>query len=438
MQYTYYISSPLIDGSHYGSKQFASPMKELNEQTILVEDSAVNKNDSYRQKTKYNDQVDCYYSSYDLGALIGNKESYLEGKLDSNDDTDYYSFSYAQKNFYNKMGVSTEITIRLENIPEGCDYNLTVYDMYGNQIGMAKDIGDGCKELILPDWDSSVNRYVIKVENGNGQQVSSEAAYRIKISETKGATNTETDTKTAESGLSYDEQVQKLHEEQYNALPENEKYNGTETVEELLEKMASGEALSTQEISYLKIFANLSDYEKAEASGKIKNVLYPQIQEELEKAGIDVSNKKWSIELDADGNISVSGELEEEEKKTITQVLEDKFADKLWDYYMQVADLTTDNYNRINGYRELSEFLKKATNGAYTWKDIAVDENGKISGLPAKMCQLLNSQECNGKYEQLRDIIYSLNDYRNWNGMSGITDFKVKYQIFGADIDIAA
>lgn len=31
MSYSYYIRSPLIDGNHYGSKQFASPLKEVSE-----------------------------------------------------------------------------------------------------------------------------------------------------------------------------------------------------------------------------------------------------------------------------------------------------------------------------------------------------------------------------------------------------------------------
>ena len=127
MNYTYYISSPLISGTQYGSKGFASPMKELNEQTVLVE-SCENKNDSYRQKTKYDDRVDGYFSTYDLGILLQNRDSCLEGKLDSDGDVDYYSFSYGQKSFYAKMGVGTEITIRLENIPEGSDYDLAVYD----------------------------------------------------------------------------------------------------------------------------------------------------------------------------------------------------------------------------------------------------------------------------------------------------------------------
>ena len=152
MHYTHNISSPLINGVHYGGKGFVSPMKELNEQTVLVENSRENKNDSYRQKTKYDDRVDSYYSTYDLGILLQNRDSYLEGKLDTDRDVDYYSFSYYQKGFYDKMGIGTEVTVRLENIPEGCDYDLVVYDMQGNPVGIAKDNGDGSKELTLPDW----------------------------------------------------------------------------------------------------------------------------------------------------------------------------------------------------------------------------------------------------------------------------------------------
>lgn len=98
MNYIHYISSPLVNGSHYGNRGFASPMKELNDQTVLVENGE-NRNDSYRQKTKYDDRVDSYFSTYDLGILLQNRDSYLEGKLDSNGDVDCYSFSYAQKSF---------------------------------------------------------------------------------------------------------------------------------------------------------------------------------------------------------------------------------------------------------------------------------------------------------------------------------------------------
>lgn len=50
------------------------------------------------------------------------------------------------------------------------------------------------------------------------------------------------------------------------------KYSGTDSVEELLNKMKKGEQLSVSEMAYVKIFANLSDYERAEKSNYIKTI----------------------------------------------------------------------------------------------------------------------------------------------------------------------
>lgn len=57
--YHQYISSPLWEGRRYGKEQFFSPLKDMREQTILIEKNEENKNDSYWQRTKYDDQVDC-------------------------------------------------------------------------------------------------------------------------------------------------------------------------------------------------------------------------------------------------------------------------------------------------------------------------------------------------------------------------------------------
>ena len=422
MNLTHYINSTLKNGSHYGKGCFASPMKELNEQTILVENSRENKNDSYRQKTKYDDKVDRYYSTYDLGILLQNSDSYLEGKLDTNEDADCYSFFYSQKNFYEKMGLETEVTIRLENIPQGCNYDLIVYDMQGNQVGIAKDNGDGSRELTLPDWNES-DHYTIKVENHGDGTVDTETPYRIRITEERYQKQEKVD-----GGQEYTDEMERLHREQYDSLPEAERYTGAKSVEELLEKKASGELLDRQEEAYLKIFANLHDYERASAQGRIRNVLFPKMEEALGNAGIHVQGKGFIIEMDIDGKIIITGDLSDEEKQKAAGVLEEQFADELWDCHMQASDYTTEEFNRINAYKELSSFLRKSTGGQYSWKDISVDGNGEISGLPQKMCQLLNSQESNGRYEQLRDDILMLYDYGRVYGMDKFSDYKVRYE----------
>ena len=431
MNYIHYISNPLVNGSHYGNRGFASPMKELNDQTVLVENGE-NRNDSYRQRTKYDDRVDSYFSTYDLGILLQNRDSYLEGKLDSNGDVDCYSFSYAQKSFYDKMGIGTKVTVRLENIPEGCEYDLVIYDKQGNQIGIAKDHGDGSREITLPDWSGS-DRYIIRVENRNSEDADTdtEQPYRIRITEERYQKQTE-----ADGGQEYSSEIEKLHREQYDFLPEDERYTGTESVEGLLEKKASGEILDGREENYLKIFANLHDYERATANGRLRNILFPKIQEALEKAGIDVQDKEYLIEMDIYGKITVTGELSEEEKGKAADVLEEQFSDELWDCHMQASDYTTAEFNRINAYKEISDFLGKATGGQYSWDDISMDENGNISGLPKKMCQLLNSQESNGRYEQLKDDILTLYDYAQAHGMEGLSDYKVSYEVAGSNIKI--
>ena len=447
--YQQYIGSSLWEGKRYGSGQFFSPLKDIREQTILIEDSKENKNDSYRQRTKYDDQVDCYFSTYDL-ALTGNKDSYLEGKLNSADDVDCYAFSYIERAFYDRMGISSKITIRLENLTEGCDYDLLVYDKDGNQIGIAQKNGDGSSEWTLPEWDHNRD-YVIRVENRNGEAADTEGTYRIRITEERTQNRTQEqsgvlDWTVREDTAGYAKEVDRLHDEQYRALPEEDRYQGDESVEELLKRMASGERLGRQELEYLKIYANLHDYERAEATCRLQNKLYPEIVDRLKQAGIELEGKVWELEINAYGKVTISGDLAEEEKEQAEKVLEEEFADQLWDTYMQASDMDSVKYRRISAYREISSFLQKATGGQYKWEDIYEDtESGhvKIAGLPSKLCELLNSQESNGKYEQLRDDIFYLWSAQRWTEESnqtakGWTDFRVKYQSNGTEISMVS
>lgn len=254
-----------------------------------------------------------------------------------------------------------------------------------------------------------------------------EEPYRIRIMEDKYQKQ-----EKAEGRQDYSDEIERMHREQYDSLPEDERYTGTESVEGLLRKKASGEILDKREETYLKIFANLHDYERAAAKGRLKNTLFPKMQEALEKAGIDIQGKKYAIEMDIYGKITVTGELSEEEKRKAADVLEEQFSDELWDCHMQISDYTTAEFNLVNAYKEISDFLGKATEGQYSWDDISVDGNGKISGLPEKMCWLLNSQESNGRYEQLRDDILMLYDY----GMDEFSGYKVRYEVAGTDIKI--
>lgn len=446
--YHQYIGSPLWEGKRYGNGQFFSPLKDMNEQTVLVENSKENKNDSYRQRTKYDDQVDCYFSAYNLNVLLNHQDSYLEGKLSSADDVDCYEFSYIQRGLYERKGISSKITIGLENLTENCDYDLVVYDKDGNQIGIAEKNGDGSRELTLPEWDHNRD-YVIRVENRNGEIADTEGTYRIQIKEERSQNKSQgqsqaLDRTFREDKADYAQEVDRLHEKQYLALPEKDRYQGNESVEELLKRMASGEQLSKPELEYLKIYANLHDYERAEAANRFQNKLYPGIMDRLKQAGIELEGKAWELEIDAYGKVTVSGELSEEEKEQAEKILKE-YEDRLWDTYMQMSGMDSEQYRQISAYREISSFLQKSTGGQYKWEDIYQDTdksgNVKVAGLPNKLCELLNSQESNGKYEQLRDDIFLLWSAQGWTEKNnqtakGWTDFRVKYRSDGAKLDI--
>ena len=128
--------------------------------------------------------------------------------------------------------------------------------------------------------------------------------------------------------------------------------------------------------------------------------------------------------------------MQEVDREKLEKMLSENFAEDLWNKHIQATDISKEQYRLLNGYHELNKFLQNAANGEYSYKDITVDKNGKIGGLPDKMCQLLNSQEANAKYEELRDEIYMLMDYEKKYGIENIMNFSIKYQVSDSELSI--
>ena len=57
-----------------------------------------------------------------------------------------------------------------------------------------------------------------------------------------------------------------------------------------------------------------------------------------------------------------------------------------------------------------------------------------ISLIKEKMCKIMNSQEANAKYEEIRDNIYMLTDYKNQYGLEDILAFKAGYNISDSEV----
>ena len=264
---------------------------KLHRNMELQEDTCtLGSNDTYRrQHTTYEVSDRNKGSAFlDMGFLIKDETSSLKGNLSDKKDVDFYNFSIPFMNFQrNYFGVEVYI-----DMPEGCDYDLTLYDEYGNQVGKAEWNGEGRKKLTVPNWDINTNKYCLKVENGNGDEISPDNYYKISFHVTENKEQGKTDAIREAFGNLHDaysrkdenwreylnqynevlrkteqnylKELELLHQKQFDSLPEEKKYKGGRTVDELLQDMAEGKDLSDAELEYVKIFANLKDMEKAQ------------------------------------------------------------------------------------------------------------------------------------------------------------------------------
>lgn len=111
---------------------FHSGMGNIKDEIILNENNnSFLSNDNYRNNTGYTVEDSDQMAS--ITTLLFQNGSYLKGTLDKADDVDYYSF---QLNLLYQLNKDT--TIYLENIPKDTDYNISLYDEYGNQIGIGE------------------------------------------------------------------------------------------------------------------------------------------------------------------------------------------------------------------------------------------------------------------------------------------------------------
>ena len=142
-------------------------------------------------------------------------------------------------------------------MPEGCDYDLTLYDEYGNQVGKAEWDGEGRKKLTVPNWDINTNQYCFKVENGNGEEISPDDYYKISFHVTENKEHEKTDAiREAYGNLhgAYSQKDENWREylDQYNAVLKETEPNYIKELERLHQKQFDS-ATDIQEVRrYLK------------------------------------------------------------------------------------------------------------------------------------------------------------------------------------------
>ena len=427
---------------------------ELREDTCTL-----GSNDTYRrQHTTYEVYDKDRGSAFlDMGFLIKDETSSLKGSLSDEKDVDFFFFFIPfNRTVQNYFGVEVYI-----DMPEGCDYNLTLYDEYGNQVGKAEWDGTGRKTLAVPDWDTKTSQYCIKVENGNGEEVSPDDYYKISFHVTENKEHEKTDiireafgelhsaysrkdenwreyldkynAVLRETEQNYRKEMEQLHRKQFESLPEEKKYKGERTVDELLQDMAEGKDLSDAEREYVKIFANLKDMEKVRQKAELKNGFSDDFAKELESMGISRNDiEGMCVKIGSNGDVTVDGIEDRAVREQVRKLTEEKYSDRMYRYYIGIADsvgnLPANVYQYAADVQEVRRYLKGVTGEDISLENLYLTPDGKIGGLPEKAANLINRTKDNAKIERMKDALSDIIGNIRISGDLGIPDFTSQFR----------
>ncbi len=432
------------------------------DKNIAVENSKVS-NDYFWKTNEYTDK-DVFGRTLDLTALINKPDGYLKGNLSDTQDVDYYKFNITEyralsfaKDTYNK-----DITITLDHIPEGCNYEMVLYDEEGNQVGIGKDNGNGGLSITIPNWNTDNRGYTVKVQAKNGSMVNPDAEYHLSFQTTQADKShgayqemaevqkyAGTVRKQMQEGLTdteemraikeirqkykacYTEQMEKLHKEQAEEIMQGEAVPDDEQIHNLLEKKAAGGELTEQENALLNIFCTAAELDSANASAKMNTTVKDRIFADLQEAGIDISDSMFSIKIGADGQVSVDGINDNAMKQKIEDVLS-KYSDDLMDIYFctdsKIQELSDKEKYLLQAAVDVGKFLYKATGGSVSLGDLSV-ENTAIHGLPKTLDDLLNHPGGNLTYQDYTSDIREILAYKRTQHKDIMSGLNVQFVI---------
>ena len=422
----------------------------------------------YYWKSNKSEGADCFGRTLDLTTLINKPDGYLQGRLSDADDADYYQFNIAE---YRILGTvsdkrNLDITVTLDHIPEGCDYDLVLYDGDGNQVGIGRDNGNGGKSVTVPNWNLENREYTVKVLAKDGSPVNTEEYYHLSF-QTKQAANDNvlrqqakemqeyayalrkklhdggdaTEEKLAlqqireKYGAYYTQQMDELHNKQAaEYLAEGEVFDESRK-EELLSRMAAGGELTEQEKGLVRVFASAHEIDGAMASAKLRTDISEKIFQQMEQSGVSPI-PSFEVSIGIDGKAEVKGIEDAAVKEKVEDIL-NGFSGELMDTYISInasmQGMTKQEQYILKAAMGIEAFLQKAMGGNVALSDIMV-ENGRIKGLDAPLDRLLNDPGQNQTYLDYRADILAIKDYEKMNGNSLLGGFSARYAVDGETI----
>lgn len=395
-----------------------------------------------------------------LSMLISNENtnSCFRGTIEGENDVDYYRLDTLTQYIAGKP-----IYIDMETEP-GFPLRLTIYDQDGNQVGYSASDEDGkCRVEIPCDKLMSIH-YTMKVEalseNGNVPyklsftegEMSEERKADLERARTRGSMKPVTDPDEIKSGRERlkaelkeknTKALAEIKNRQVNSQPDNMKYNGIESLAELLNKKSSGTKLTPQEEEYIQIYGSLYEIEDAHQALLLADI-QKSMNADLESMGIDTSNS-ISIKIDCEKNVTVTG-LSEEENIAVANLIKEKYSDWLYNSYLYNSEnvkTMKDSEYRIAQFadelqRNIGNMLaKQGISFDISKVSMTITENGifsisNIEGIPETLKSQIKSAEEGTKFSDMGKMLLAVCDYKRLN--KSIPRFDVNMELSGGRI----
>ena len=445
---------------YWNPKEFAVSQ---NFNKVIKENEKVS-NDYYWKSNKF-EGADCFGRALDLTTLINKPDGYLQGRLSDKGDADYYKFNIAE---YRILGTvsdkyNLDITVTLDHIPEGCDYDLVLYDGDGNQVGIGQDNGNGGKSVTVPNWNMENREYTVKVLAKDSSPVNAEEYYHLSFQTQQAAGDNVLRQQAMEMQEYAGALRQKLHDgqdateeilalqqirEKYEAyytqqmdelhnkqaaeyLAEGESFDEN-SKDELLSKMAAGEELTEKEKGLVSIFASAQEIDSATASAKLQAGISEEIFRQMEQLGISPI-PSFEVSIGIDGKAEVERIEDVAVKEKVEDIL-NGFSGELMNTYISInasmQGMTRQEQYILKAAMGIEKFLQRATGGNVALADITV-ENGRIKGLDTPLDKLFNNPGQNQTYLDYRADILAIKNYEKMQGNSLLGGFCARYIVDG-------
>lgn len=163
---------------------------------------------------------------------------------------------------------------------------------------------------------------------------------------------------------------------------------------------------------------------------------------DLESKGISRDELEgMQIKIESNGNVTVSGIEDKEVREQVQKLVEEKYSDRMYQYYTGIADsvgnLSSNTYQYATDVQEVRRYLKGVTGEDISLENLYLTPDGKIGGLPEKAANLINKTKDNAKIERIKDALINIIGHNRTSGDLGIPDFTSEFQFSNGAFSVA-